>query len=222
MLGAVASRVGAPLLQRKIAQRAQLRSAGAASGTASVVQRKEVLPTGKDQFSQMWENHPHNYQSDESQNTQSADLLEEQGLPAWLGNTCAVRLSTMLNRMGLHITPEKTKAAGLTRAPMYSKKTKEYYIIAASEMWTYLSKNFRKADFDAPASGAYKDAAAFEAGFNSDIKPQLAGRKGIVAFETIFGYGGTGHVDLFDGEALSDAANWYPSKKIHLWYISVP
>lgn len=226
MLGAVASGVGAPVLQRKLAQRLQRRGEATTESTATtnqpVVQRKEVLPTGKDQFSQMWDAHPHNYQADESQNQSSADLLEEQGLPDWIGNTCAVRLSTMLNNMGYTITPEKTKAAGMSRPPTYSKKTKQYYILAASEMWNYISKNFRKADQTFPPAGIYKDAESFQAAYDKEIRPIIAERKGVVAFETIFGYSGTGHVDIFSGEALSDAPNWYPCKRLHLWYSVTP
>jgi hypothetical protein len=193
-----------------------------AGATAAPVQRKEKLPQGEEGFAKMWDAHPHNYQADESQNQSSADLLEEQGLPDWIGNTCAVRLSTMLNNMGYTITPEKTKAAGMSRAPTYSKKTKQYYILAASEMWNYISKNFRKADQTFPPAGIYKDAESFQAAYDKEIRPIIAERKGVVAFETIFGYSGTGHVDIFSGETLSDAPNWYPCKRLHLWYSVTP
>ncbi len=186
------------------------------------VRKKEKLPKGEEGFEKMWASHPHNYQDDPSQNTDSAALLESIGLPTdW--NTCAIRLSVMLNKIGLTITPAKVKAAGIARAPYYSKKTKHYYILSAKEMWTYLSKNFRKADaiFPGPAK-TYKDAEAFQAGFKKDIEPIVKSRKGIVAFEKIFGYGGTGHVDLFDGLKLSDAPDWYPSMRVHLWYVVVP
>lgn len=209
MLGSVAAAVGAPALQRRLSQRLQ-------------VQRKEALPAGPEGFDKLWDAHPHNYQQDESKNTASTDLLDEQGLPGWIANTCACRLSTMLNESGYLITPEKTKAAGLQRPPTYSKKTRHYYILAAAEMWTYLSKNFRKADQEFPQGGAFKNADDFQAAFDKDIKPIVSARKGIVAFETIFSYGGTGHVDLFSGEALSDSPSWYPSKRLHLWYIDVP
>ena len=52
-----------------------------------------------------------------------------------------------------------------------------------------------------------------------EVEAQVAGRKGFVAFDKIFGYGGTGHVDLFDGTQLSDANEWYPSRSIKLWFI---
>ncbi len=186
------------------------------------VRKKEKLPAGKEGFDKMWAAHPHNYQDDPAQNTENADLLEEIGLPTnW--NTCAIRLSRMLNQIGLRITPAKVKAAGIARAPYYSRKTKEYFILSAKEMWTYLAKNFRKADAIFPAAGkTYKDAEAFRKGFEKDIEPVVKARKGIVAFEQIFGYGGTGHVDLFDGLKLSDAPDWYPSMRVHLWYVVVP
>lgn len=186
------------------------------------VRKKEKLPKGKEGFEKMWAAHPHSYQDDPSQNTGSADLLREVGLPTeW--NTCAIRLSRMLNKIGLRITPAKVKAAGIARAPYYSRKTKEYLILSAKEMWTYLAKNFRKADAIFPAAGkTYKDAEAFKQGFSKDIEPIVKARKGIVAFEKIFGYGGTGHVDLFDGLKLSAAPDWYPCLRVHLWYVVVP
>ncbi|MCS6915747.1 MAG: T6SS effector amidase Tae4 family protein [Myxococcales bacterium] len=194
----------------------------AETGSPVQMQRQDRLPKGEEGFAQMWAAHPHNYLPDESQNTSSEELLEEEGLPGWIGNTCAVRLSVMLNQMGLTITPDKTRAAGIRRAPMYSRKTKQYYILGANEMWTYLAKNFRRADQVFPATGLYKDASSFQEAFDKEIRPIVSARKGIVAFETIFGYSGTGHVDIFDGETLSDAPGWYPCKKLHLWYVVVP
>lgn len=180
------------------------------------------LPSGDKGFEKMWDAHPHNYQADSSQDTSSEDVRSEHGLPDYLANTCAIRLSVMLNGIGQTITPASAKAAGLTRAPTYSKKTKQYYIVAASEMWQYLSKHFRKSDVAFPAKGTYKTEEEFQTAYDTTIKPIVQGRKGIVAFQKIFGYGGTGHVDLFDGETLSDADGWYPSTRIELWYISVP
>ncbi len=202
----------------------QVASPGAKGGGAAGVQlkpTKEQLPTGEEGFAQMWDAHPHNYQDDDSENTSSEEVREEQGLPSYLENTCAIRLSVMLNGTGHAITPAKTKAAGITRAPTYSKKTKQYYIVSAKEMWTYLQKNFRAADVEFPKGRRFKDEEDFQTSFESEIKPLLAGKQGIVAFDKIFSYGGTGHVDLFNGEALSDASNWYASQHIMLWYISV-
>lgn len=195
-------------------------AAAVAPGSAGA--NKPALGSGDQAFQEMWDAHPHNYQDDASQNTSSDEVREEHGLPAYLANTCAIRLSVMLNKIGQKITPASVKAAGITRAPTYSKKTKEYYIVAASEMWQYLTKHFRKSDVVFPQKGTYKTEAEFQEAYDSTIRPLVQGKKGIVAFQKIFGYGGTGHVDLFDGETLSDAGNWYPSTRIELWYISVP
>jgi hypothetical protein len=195
------------------------------SDGADAVQRKPTKPqlgSGDEDFQKMWEAHPHNYQDDESQNTSSDDVRTEQGLPDYMDNTCAIRLSTMLNGTGNKITPAKAKAAGLERKPKYSKKTKHYYIIAANEMWQYLEKHFRKEDMAFPATGRYKDEAAFQAELETTIKPLVVAHKGIAAFDKIFGFGGTGHIDLFDGEHLSDAPDWYPCQKLRLWFIVVP
>ena len=198
------------------------KSAAAGQGVQlQVAGKKEKLGQGEEAFQQMWDAHPHNYMDDDSQNTSSEEVREEHGLPDYLENTCAIRLSIMLNATGHTITPQKTKAAGITRAPHYSKKTKQYYIVSAKEMWTYLSKNFRAADVEFPKGGKrFKDETEFQATFESEIRPLIDGKQGIVAFDKIFTYGGTGHVDLFNGEQLSDGS-WYPSQHIMLWYISV-
>lgn len=205
---------------------AQMASPGAAKAApAAGVQlqrRKETLPEGEEAFQQMWDAHPHNYLADDSENTSSEEVREEHGLPDYLQNTCAIRLSIMLNNTGFTITPQKTAAAGIARKPHYSKKTKQYYILSAKEMWTYLEKNFRSADVEFPPGGKrFKDAEEFSASFDSEIRPLLDGKSGIVAFDKIFSYGGTGHVDLFNGETLSDAGSWYQCQKLKLWYISV-
>jgi hypothetical protein len=186
----------------------------------SAVYTKEKLPQGKEGFDKMWEAHPHNYQDNPDENTSSADILENLGFPAgW--NTCAIRLSIMLNRLGLKITPQKCKAAGLRRKPMFSKKTKEYYILSAEEMWIYLTKNFRAPDIVLPKTGRYKDSEAFQKAFDETTKPIIQNKKGIVAFDRIFGYSGSGHIDIFDGEKLSDAPSWYACQRLRLWFVTV-
>jgi hypothetical protein len=196
---------------------------GARSGTAGRgVQKKETLPKGEKGFERMWAAHPHNDQEDPAQNTPSEDILSAAGLPASY-NTCAIRMSIMLNQLGLTITPQKTAAAGIKRRPAWIAKKKQFYILAAAEMWQYLMKHFRAPDMTFPKRGAHKDAAAFDAAWEKEIKTVVASRKGIVAFEKLLtGYTGTGHMDLFDGEKLSDSSSWYPSAKLHLWFVVVP
>jgi hypothetical protein len=186
------------------------------------VQMRGKLGSGEEAFDAMWEAHPHNYQEDEGENTSSEDVREEHGLPDYMENTCAIRLSIMLNETGNKITPAKCAAAGLARKPHYSRKTKSYYILAAREMWQYLERHFRQEDVIFPAHGKYKDEEEFQAAFESTIKPLVQSRKGIAAFDKIFGYGGTGHIDLFDGETLSDAAGWYACQRLRLWFVVVP
>lgn len=205
----------------------QMAGPTAAGGGGAVqtksVQLKKELPKGEEAFQEMWDAHPHNDGYGPAEDTSSEEVRGEHGLPAYIDNTCAVRLSIMLNGIGETITPAKTKAAGIERKPHYSPKTKQYYILAAREMWTYLSKYYRAPDVTFPPNGKrYADREEFMTAFEADVKPLLAGKKGIVAFDKIFGYGGTGHVDLFDGEALSDAADWYASQRLMLWYVSVP
>jgi len=187
---------------------------------ATGVYKKEKLPKGEEGFRKMWEAHPHNYQDNPEENTSSADILENLGFPAgW--NTCAIRLSIMLNRLGLKITPEKCKAAGLKRKPMFSRKTKEYYILSAKEMWIYLTKNFRAPDMVFPKNGRYRNSEEFNKAFDETIRPIISSKKGIVAFDKIFGYSGSGHVDIFDGEKLSDAPVWYACQALRLWFVVV-
>ncbi len=124
---------------------------GAAGGGA--VQMKKELPKGEEGFQGMWDAHPHNDGYGGAEDTSSDDVRSEHGLPDYIDNTCAVRLSIMLNGIGETITPAKTKAAGIERKPHYSKTTKQYYILAAREMWTYLSKYFRAPDLSLPPGG---------------------------------------------------------------------
>ena len=104
------------------------------------------------------------------------------------------------------------------RRPEYSAKTKHYYLLSASEMWTYLTATFRTPDQTFPPKGRYADEVAFQAGLKAEIKPALNGKHGIIAFDKIFGYAGTGHVDLFDGEQLSDGY-LYDSQRVMLWFV---
>lgn len=179
---------------------------------------------------EMWAAHPHNYQEyygdqggSEEQNTSSGDVQEAAGWdPNQYGNTCAIRLSRMLNELGgaYAITPAKAVAAGIPRhRVIYAKKQKWYYLLAASEIATYVGSTLGNASKTWPASGRYKDGDAFQAAFDTDIRPIISGKKGIVFFDKIFGYSGTGHVDIFDGERLSDAPNWYPSQRLRVWYV---
>jgi hypothetical protein len=180
---------------------------------------KESLPKGDEGFKELYDQHPHNYQDDDSKNTDSPTVLDENGLPAEYENTCAIRISIMLNGIGQHITPAKVKAAGIKRPPHYSKKTKQFYLLAASEIWTYISNHYRKADMEFPKKGRFKDDEEFQKAFESEIKPAVQGKHGIVAFDKIFTYSGSGHMDLFDGEKLSDSPMWYPSQRVELWFI---
>jgi hypothetical protein len=201
-----------------------LDSVGGSGASQSAVQAIGELPSGEEGFQTMWDAHPHNYQEEEEQNTSSDELREEQGLPSYLENTCAIRLSTMLNNMGssYRITPARAQAAGIKRRPFYTKKSRSYFILSAREMWTYLDATFRSADATYPLSGKWKDEEEFNAAFDNGenpIRDIISSKKGIVAFDKIFGYSGTGHVDIFDGETLSDANEWYPSQRLRLWYI---
>jgi Type VI secretion system (T6SS), amidase effector protein 4 len=197
--------------------------AGPSGGARGAVQMKKELPKGDEAFDKMWAAHPHNDGYGGEEDTDSEEVRSEHGLPDYIDNTCAVRLSIMMNGIGETITPAKTKAAGIDRKPHYSSKTKQYYILAAREMWTYLSKYYRAPDVVFPPDGTrFADREAFMTSFDATVKPLLSGKKGIVAFDKIFGFGGTGHVDLFNGEALSDSGDWYPSQRLLLWYVSVP
>lgn len=174
-------------------------------------------------FQKVWDAHPHNYQQDSSKNTSSSDLLVQQGWsPDAYSNTCAIRLSIMLNKVGggMKITREKAKAAGIDpgRVP-FSQKTGWFYILSAKEMWTYLTKHAGKPSQEWPKGKRFRTSDEFQTTFDKDIEPVVSGKKGIVAFDKIFGYSGTGHVDIFEGTKLSDAPNWYPSEAIKVWYI---
>ncbi len=176
------------------------------------------LPKGEAGFARMWRAHPHNYQDDVTQDTSSEALRAQHGLPDYITNTCAVRMSIMLNAIGETILPANTTTAGIARRPHYRPNTRLYYLLAAAEMWTYLTNHFRRPDVVLPVKGIFPNAPASEAAFEL-LRPQVQQRKGIVAFEKIFTYDGTGHVDLFDGLRLSDARSWYPCQRLRIWWI---
>jgi hypothetical protein len=88
-------------------------------------------------------------------------------------------------------------------------------------MWTYVSHHFGKPHASWPeGTKRFKDADTFQKSFDATIQPIVSGKKGIVAFDKIFGYSGTGHVDIFDGQRLSDAPSWYACQQLKVWYIN--
>lgn len=197
-------------------------------------------PKGEEAFEQMWANHPHNYLPDSTQNTASADLNQELGFARdQFENTCALRMSTMLNRMGgeFRITREKALAAGLDKmrpSGMYLPKAKDpkteseddRVIVSAKEMWTYMEKTMGPPDLAWPPRGRnLKRADAAKAA--EEAKTTVQGRKGFIAFDNLqlqdengqyTGYGGSGHVDIFDGGQLSDGS-FYPCQRILVWFV---
>lgn len=174
-------------------------------------------------FEEAWAAHPHNYQSDPSKDTSSAKVQTDLGWkPDAYSNTCAIRMSVMLNTLGgaYAITPERARAAGIPRNRLaWSGATKAFYLLSAREMWTYVRSRFGKAHKTFPAKGFFRDALDFQTRFHEEIAPHVDGRRGLVAFQTIFGYGGTGHVDVFDGARLSDAPTWYASQRLEVWFL---
>ena len=172
-------------------------------------------------FEAMWKAHPRNNGSAES--VSAGTVNENQGWdPDQYANTCAIRVSVMLNTLGgAHaITREKAVAAGIPKGRVfYSAKTKWYYLLAAGEIGQYIAHHQGKPSVAFPKAGRFKDAEAFEADFDAKITPELVGKRGFVFFDKIFGYSGSGHVDLFDGTTLSAATHWYPSQALKVWYV---
>jgi hypothetical protein len=131
-------------------------------------------------------------------------------------------MSVAFNTLGgvFAITREKAKAAGIDPARVpFSAKTGWYYILSAKEMWTYLSKWCGTPSVQFPAKGRYANDGDFQKALDGEVTTAVSGRKGIVAFDKIFTYSGSGHVDLFDGKRLSDSSTWYPSEALRIWYV---
>lgn len=206
---------------------------------------------GEADFGRMWANHPHNYMQDASQNTSSADLTAELGLKATdAPNTCALRMSTMFNRMGggHELSQDKGRAAGLDKmrsTGLYMPKVNDpkapkaaqagaqagsqagsqagaqdtRVILSAKEMWTYLEHKRGRPDLVWPPRNGERYKTAEEAQQAvGEIKAAVSGKKGFIAFDKIFGYGGSGHVDLFDGQQLSDG-EFYPAQRTMIWLV---
>lgn len=201
---------------------------------------KSGKPQGEEAFAEMWEAHPHNYLDDSSQNTASGDLNKTLGFSeGQFKNTCALRMSTMLNRMGgeFQITYEKAKAAGLgeTReSGMYlpralneeSGKRSDRVIVSAKEMWIYMKHQFGKPDQMWPKRGRNLKRTDAEKSMQ-ECKAAVAGKKGFITFDNLqlqdengkySGYAGSGHVDIFDSGQLSDG-DFYPCQSISVWYV---
>lgn len=202
--------------------------------------KRTVKPQGEAAFDKMWESHPHNYLPDSSQNTASGDLNKQLGFEeGQFANTCALRMSTMLNRMGgdFKITREKAEAAGLGKmreGGLYLPRAKndkdgaktDMVIVSAKEMWTYMEHQFGKPDQVWPPRGRnLKRADAEKAA--AEAQAAVAGKKGFIAFDNLQlqdengeyqGYAGSGHVDIFDGGQLSDG-EFYPCQRISVWYV---
>jgi hypothetical protein len=192
------------------------------------VPQRTVNPGGRmllpEDFQSMWDAHPHNYQADSSQNTSSEDVQTALGWDAnQYGNTCAIRASVMFNTLGgdYAITVDRAKAAGIPRGRLaYSPTKKSYIILSAKEMWTYVSYWFGQPSMQWPAGEArFKTTEQFQTAYDSTIRAAITGKKGFVGFDKIFGYSGSGHVDLFDGELLSDAGSWYPCQSLKVWFV---
>lgn len=196
-------------------------TASISQAPAGLVSRKTEMPK---KFDEMWAAHPHNYQQDESQNTSSDDVNKAAGFdPAAYQNTCAIRLSVMWNKLGgnYKITKQKGIQAGLAPGRIvYSKKQDWWYILSAKEMWTYVSYHFGKPHKTFPNGKRFKNAEEYDKAWEAEIKPYISSRQGVVAFDKIFGYGGTGHVDIFNGETLSDSSSWYQCQQVKLWFIA--
>jgi hypothetical protein len=169
---------------------------------------------------EMWDNHPH--MEGREGGISSGDVNKAQGWrPEDYANTCAIRMSVMFNNMGgvYKITPDKVEAAGIKRSrAKYSSHTKWYYLRGAREIWKYVTHWFGAPQKQFPASGRYADSDEFQKD-HAALLAYANGKKGVVAFDKIFTYSGTGHVDLFDGEELSDSSSWYESQRIMLWTV---
>lgn len=200
---------------------------GQGGGSGVQQKKKKELPSGEEGFDKMWEEHPHkNGPEDkksgigEGDDISDKDLCDEQGLPTY-DHTCALRMSVMLNNLGLPITKKSVKKAGIDPSRLtYSKETGFYYLLMASDIWTYLTNHFRAPDAEFPASGRYKSKKAFKKAFLSEIKEVISSKKGIVAFDKIFTFSGSGHVDIFDGMNLSDSRKWYSCEHFKVWFVA--
>lgn len=147
------------------------------------------------------------YSSNELQDNyvSGADLYSELGIdqekliaqnPAY-ANTCATRVSLALLKSGVSFTGRMTIKSGKfagrkveTGAKLLADQLKKPSIFGMPEVYT--PKEFRK---------------------------KLKGRKGVVLFWKITGYGG-GHIDLIESTTTATVCNsgcYYQSKKIWFW-----
>jgi hypothetical protein len=189
--------------------------------------------SGEDDFDAMWEAHPRNNPYGGSKNVSTPELVRQLGLPEGsVPNTCALRMSTMLNRMGgdMTVTSNKGIQAGLHEmraGGLYMPHVRDELqdgkagrvILSAREFWVYLEKHRGKPDYEWPSRGRFTTPEAAEEGAKH-VEDVASSKAGFVAFDKILTYSGTGHVDIFKGKELSAASSWYHSQKYKLWFVA--
>ena len=127
---------------------------------------------------------------------------------AYIGNTCAIRLSRALNYSGL---PVPGSFAGLLTVKGGDGL---YYALRVAEMrkWLQSPAVLGTSEFD----HRKKRGEAFD-------KATLAAFKGIIAFDIRFS-DATGHVDIWDGRVFSSEYRvsdyWVSATRITLWTLS--
>lgn len=109
-------------------------------------------------------------------------------------NHCALRLSIALAGAGFTIGNDFT-----------ANKCRHNYARGASDLAAYLRTKWGNRDFGFASPGS--------------LPQSLNGKKGIILFETIPGFNGQGHIDVFNGTSGKTGTYWNAAV---IWFWELP
>lgn len=131
-------------------------------------------------------------------------------------DTCAVRLADAITR----VQPDFFAGAKIERWP--EKIPTGHYVPSADRtVGLRFEPAPRKRSLPIRA-GEIKDYLNSKFGVGRVIKSgsEISGLRGIICFEHIPGYSGTGHISLWDGQAVVDQGEYWGSTRV--WFWSLP
>jgi hypothetical protein len=129
-------------------------------------------------------------------------------------NTCAVRLADALTRV------QPTVFAGTKRVATWPEKHPTGHYVRSGDSAVSLKFEAAPQNRRLPIrAGDLKVLLEEVLGDGAVVTSPstIAGKKGIICFEHIPGYGGTGHISLWDGGKVVDGVAPWRAKPISFW-----
>ncbi|MEM7574267.1 MAG: T6SS effector amidase Tae4 family protein [Bacteroidota bacterium] len=187
---------GKRLLAHELTHTVQ-QGASTASSKSTNVQRQEVSRPPKKEvlpaFDLLWSAYP----------VGSADEVKQSiggkvNYP-WIKNTCAIRMSRVLNYSG-HPVPFTKGANG--KGVTISGADKKWYFFRITDLRSFIERKF------GPPDQVLQPPYDLQA---------LANYRGIILFEVDVWDDATGHFTLWNGQAAADKAYFQQAKAVYLW-----